>query len=256
MCRLVLSGAALTFAGQGSRAQNYTVYPKAMKILLIEDEPKVASFIKKGLEEQTYEVEQAYDGAMGVKLALQHEYELIILDIILPGMNGLDACREIRRHDSSVAILMLTALGTTDDKITGLDAGADDYLTKPFEFKELLARVRALSRRSTDNSSSEKLGIADLELDIAKKTVMRAGKLISLTAREFSLLHYLLRNQGRVVSRVDITEQVWETSFDTGSNVIDVYINFLRKKIDKDHPNKLIHTLVGMGYVLKEQGTL
>ena len=224
-----------------------------MKILLIEDEPKVASFIKKGLEEQSYEVDQAYDGSLGIRLALQKEYDLIILDIILPHMNGLDVCREIRRHNSTVSILMLTALGTTDDKITGLDAGADDYLTKPFEFKELLARIRAVSRRSNDNNVGEKLSIADLELDVTRKTVTRAGKPISLTAREFTLLHYLLRNKGRVVSRVDITEQVWETSFDTGSNVIDVYINFLRKKIDKGHSSRLIHTLVGMGYVLKEQ---
>ncbi|ARS34421.1 response regulator transcription factor [Pontibacter actiniarum] len=224
-----------------------------MKILLIEDEPKVASFIKKGLEEQTYEVEQAYDGTFGIKLALQHEYDLIILDIILPNMSGLDVCREIRRHNKTVSVLMLTALGTTDDKIIGLDAGADDYLTKPFEFKELLARIRALSRRTSEGATGEKIRIADLEMDVAKKTVTRGGKPVNLTAREFSLLHYLLRNQGRVVSRVDITEQVWETSFDTGSNVIDVYINFLRKKIDKAHDTKLIHTLVGMGYVLKEQ---
>lgn len=223
-----------------------------MRILLVEDEPKVASFIKKGLEEQTYEVDQAYDGTFGVKLALQNEYDLVILDIILPNMNGLDVCREIRKHNGGVCILMLTALGSTDDKIDGLDAGADDYLTKPFEFKELLARVRALSRRGSESMSSEKLRIADLEMDVAKKTVHRAGKPISLTAREFSLLYYMLRNQGRVVSRVDITEQVWETSFETGSNVIDVYVNFLRKKIDKGHPTKLIHTLVGMGYVLKE----
>lgn len=224
-----------------------------MRILLIEDEPKVASFIKKGLEEQTYEVDQAYDGTFGIKLALQNEYDLVVLDIILPNMNGLDVCREIRRHNSSVSIVMLTALGSTDDKIVGLDAGADDYLTKPFEFKELLARIRALTRRGGENASGEKLGIADLEMDVVKKSVHRAGKPISLTAREFSLLYYLLRNQGRVVSRIDITEQVWETSFDTGSNVIDVYINFLRKKIDKGHPTKLIHTLVGMGYVLREQ---
>jgi two-component system, OmpR family, copper resistance phosphate regulon response regulator CusR len=224
-----------------------------MKVLLIEDEPKVASFIKKGLEEQAFEVDQAYDGTFGVKLALQNEYDLIILDVILPHMSGLDVCREIRRHNATVSILMLTALGTTDDKITGLDAGADDYLTKPFEFKELLARMRALSRRGTENNAGEKLTIADLELDVVKKTVTRGGKPINLTAREFALLQYLLRNKERVVSRVDITEQVWETSFDTGSNVIDVYINFLRKKIDKDHPAKLIHTLVGMGYVLKEQ---
>ena len=224
-----------------------------MKILLIEDEPKVAAFIKKGLEEQTYEVSQAYDGVFGVKLALQQEFDLIILDVILPHKNGLEVCREIRQHKQSVPILMLTALGATDDKITGLDAGADDYLTKPFEFKELLARIRALSRRSSESATGEKLGIADLEMDLVTKTVTRAGKPLSLTAREYALLYFLLRNKGRVLSRIDITEQVWETSFDTGSNVIDVYINFLRKKIDKGHTNKLIHTLVGMGYVLKEQ---
>lgn len=224
-----------------------------MKILLIEDEPKVAAFIKRGLEEQAYEVDQAYDGTFGVKMAVQKEYDLIILDVILPNMNGLEACREIRKSNSSVSILMLTALGNTDDKISGLDAGADDYLTKPFEFKELLARIRALTRRVTESGTGEKLQIADLEMDTSSKSVTRGGKPVSLTAREFTLLQYLLRNKGRVVSRVDITEQVWETSFDTGSNVIDVYINFLRKKIDKNQDNKLIHTLVGMGYVLKEQ---
>ncbi|MCC9166831.1 response regulator transcription factor [Pontibacter harenae] len=224
-----------------------------MKILLIEDEPKVASFIKKGLEEQAYEVDQAYDGTFGVKLALQNDYDLILLDIILPNMSGIEVCREIRKEKNSVSILMLTALGATDDKIAGLDAGADDYLTKPFEFKELLARIRALTRRGNESNYSEKLSIADLELDTMKKTATRGGNPINLTAREFTLLQYLLRNQGRVVSRVDITEQVWETSFDTGSNVIDVYINFLRKKIDKGHETKLIHTLVGMGYVLKVQ---
>jgi two-component system, OmpR family, copper resistance phosphate regulon response regulator CusR len=223
-----------------------------MRILLVEDEPKVASFIKKGLEEQAYEVEQAYDGSFGLKMALHNDYDLIILDIILPHMNGLEVCREIRKSKPSVSILMLTALGSTDDKITGLDAGADDYLTKPFEFKELLARIRALSRRAGDSSNGEKLTIGDLEMDLGSKTVTRGGKPINLTAREFALLHYLLRNRGRVVSRVDITENVWETSFDTGSNVIDVYINFLRKKIDRGFSGKLIHTLVGMGYVLKE----
>lgn len=213
----------------------------------------MASFIKKGLEEQSYEVDQAYDGFFGIKLVFQNEYDLVILDVILPKMNGLDVCREIRNQNNNVPILMLTALGTTDDKITGLDAGADDYLTKPFEFKELLARIRALTRRSGESNLGEKLTLADLEMDVVKKSVVRAGKEINLTAREFSLLYYLLRNQGRVISRVDILENVWETSFDTGSNVIDVYINFLRKKIDRGFPEKLIHTLVGMGYVLKEQ---
>jgi two-component system, OmpR family, copper resistance phosphate regulon response regulator CusR len=224
-----------------------------MKILLVEDEPKVASFIKKGLEEQSYEVSQAFDGFFGRKLALENEYDLIILDVILPQMNGLEVCREIRKHNATVSILMLTALGNTDDKITGLDSGADDYLVKPFEFKELLARIRALTRRVSESPTGEVLHMADLEMNLARKTVTRAGQPISLTAREFSLLYFLLRNRDRVVSRVDIIEQVWETSFDTGSNVIDVYINFLRKKIDKDFSPKLIHTLVGMGYVMKEQ---
>ncbi|RDC63927.1 response regulator transcription factor [Adhaeribacter pallidiroseus] len=223
-----------------------------MKILLIEDEPKVASFIKKGLEEQSYDVDQAYDGFLGKRLALEKPYDLIILDIILPQLNGLEVCKAIRQHNSSVSILMLTALGNTTDKIEGLDAGADDYLVKPFEFQELLARIRALSRRKSDYPMAEVLRIADLELDSARKTVTRHGQPITLTAREFALLSYLLRNKGRVVSRVDIIEHVWETSFDTGSNVIDVYINFLRKKIDKDYATKLIHTLVGMGYVIKE----
>lgn len=223
-----------------------------MRILLVEDEPKVASFIKKGLEEQAYEVDQAYDGFFGKKLALENDYDLIILDVILPQKNGLEVCREIRQVKPAVAILMLTALGSTDDKILGLDSGADDYLVKPFVFQELMARIRALTRRSYEAPANEVLRLADLELNLTKKTVARSGTPISLTAREFSLLHYLMRNKERVVSRVDIIEQVWETSFDTGSNVIDVYINFLRKKIDKDFSPKLIHTLVGMGYVLKE----
>jgi two-component system copper resistance phosphate regulon response regulator CusR len=223
-----------------------------MRILLVEDEPKVAAFIKKGLEEQSYEVDQAYDGFYGKKLALENEYDLIILDVILPQKNGLEVCREIRQVKPAVAILMLTALGSTDDKILGLDSGADDYLVKPFVFQELVARIRALTRRSYDAPANEILRLADLELNLTKKTVARSGVPITLTAREFALLHYLMRNKERVVSRVDIIEQVWETSFDTGSNVIDVYINFLRKKIDKDFSPKLIHTLVGMGYVLKE----
>ncbi|KAA5543440.1 response regulator [Adhaeribacter rhizoryzae] len=223
-----------------------------MKILVVEDEPKVSSFIKKGLEEQSYDVDVAYDGYFGKKLAIENEYDLIILDVILPKQSGVEVCREIRQQKPAVPILMLTALGSTDDKILGLDSGADDYLVKPFVFQELLARIRALTRRAYEAPNNEILKIADLELNLTRKTVTRSGVQINLTAREFSLLHYLLRNKERVVSRVDIIEQVWETSFDTGSNVIDVYINFLRKKIDKDFSPKLIHTLVGMGYVLKE----
>ncbi|WP_375435132.1 response regulator transcription factor [uncultured Hymenobacter sp.] len=225
-----------------------------MKILLVEDEPKVASFLHKGLTEQQHSVEVATDGPTGLRMALAGSHDLIILDNLLPGLSGLDVCRQVRALNSAVPILMLTALGETDDKIRGLDAGADDYLVKPFAFQELLARVRALVRRRPEpNSSAAILHLADLTLDPGSKRVQRAGQPIQLTAREFSLLEYLLRHKGRVISRVDILEHVWETSFDTGSNVIDVYINFLRKKIDKDFTPKLIHTLVGMGYVMKEE---
>ncbi|TGE14034.1 response regulator [Hymenobacter elongatus] len=225
-----------------------------MKILLVEDEPKVVSFLHKGLTEQTHSVDIATDGLTGLRLALSSTYDLLILDNLLPGLGGLEVCRQVRAQNSSVPILMLTALGETDDKIRGLDAGADDYLVKPFAFQELLARIRALVRRRHDSPASEiLLRLADLTLDPSRKLVHRAGQPVQLTAREFALLEYLLRNQGRVVSRVDILEQVWETSFDTGSNVIDVYINFLRKKVDKDFTPKLIHTLVGMGYVMREE---
>ena len=225
-----------------------------MKILLVEDEPKVAAFLHQGLTEQHHSVDLAADGLLGLRLAQQTVYDLIILDTLLPGLSGLEVCRQVRTHDSSVPILMLTALGETDDKIRGLDAGADDYLVKPFAFQELLARIRALTRRRHETPSADNvLRLADLTLDPVRKVVQRAGQTIQLTAREFALLDYLLRNQNRVVSRVDILEHVWETSFDTGSNVIDVYINFLRKKLDKDFTPKLIHTLVGMGYVMKEE---
>lgn len=224
-----------------------------MRILLVEDEPKVASFIKKGLEEDLNDVTVGFDGAMGKEIALSESFDLIILDVNLPHINGIELCSIIRKEDIKTPILMLTALGTTDNKVTGLDAGADDYLVKPFEFRELLARIRALSRRSSNNPSEKQYKIADLELDPVSKTVKRGGKKIDLTAKEFSLLEYLMKNRGRVLSRIDIAEKVWDINFDTGTNVIDVYINFLRKKVDKDHETKLIHTQVGMGYVLKEE---
>lgn len=223
-----------------------------MKILVIEDEKKVASFIKKGLEENDYKVEVAYDGAEGTSKALTGNYNLIILDINLPMMNGIDVCKSIRAKNK-VPVLMLTALGTVDNKVTGLDAGADDYLLKPFEFKELLARIRALSRRVPESSPGVVYRIADLELDAESKLVRRKGNIIDLTAKEFNLLEYLLKNEGKVLSRADIAESVWDLSFDTGTNIIDVYINYLRKKIDKDFSPKLIHTLIGMGYVLREE---
>ncbi len=225
-----------------------------MKILLVEDEPAVAAFLHRGLREQGYAVDLAADGLLGLHRAQSAQYDCLILDQLLPGLSGLEVCRQVRALDPGVPILMLTALGETDDKIRGLDAGADDYLVKPFAFEELLARLRALVRRRTEApASAAPLRLADLTLDPAAKRVERAGQAVQLTAREFALLEYLLRNQGRVASRADLLEYVWGLDFDTGSNVIDVYINFLRKKIDKDFEPKLIHTLVGMGYVLRAE---
>jgi two-component system, OmpR family, copper resistance phosphate regulon response regulator CusR len=222
-----------------------------MKILLIEDEPKVAGFIKKGLEEQSHMVSIASDGLSGKRMALEEEFELIILDLNLPKLNGIEVCKAIREKHKSLPILMLTALGTIENKVEGLDSGADDYLVKPFEFIELLARIRALSRRNNDYIKSEIYSVLDLELDTGSKMVRRNGINISLTSKEFDLLEYLIKNKGKVVSRRDIAEKVWDVSFDTGTNIIDVYINYLRKKVDRDFSVKLIYTLVGKGYVLK-----
>lgn len=223
-----------------------------MKILLIEDEPKVASFIKQGLEEQSYTVSIAYDGFFGHKLATENEFDVIIMDLMIPYMNGLELCKKLREEDIKTPILMLTALASTDDKVAGLEIGADDYMVKPFEFRELLARIKSLSKRFTDNIHSSKvLKIADLEMNLDQKSVRRSGKNIELTAKEFSLLEFMLRNKNKVVSRAEISEKVWDIHFDTGTNVIDVYVNFLRKKVDKDFDKKLIHTMVGMGYVVR-----
>jgi DNA-binding response OmpR family regulator len=224
-----------------------------MKVLVIEDEPKVAAFLKQGLEEQAFDVTVAYDGFFGKKMAIDNYYDVIILDLLIPYINGLDLCKQLREEGLKAPILVLSALGSTDDKVLGLEAGADDYLNKPFEFRELIARLRALCNRYTDNLQDQKvLKLADLELDLYKKVVRRGGKSIDLTAKEFSLLEYLLRNKNRVISRVEISEKVWEVSFDTGTNIIDVYINFLRKKVDKNFGVKLIYTMVGMGYIMKE----
>jgi len=222
-----------------------------MKILVVEDEQKVASFIKRGLEELHYEVEVALDGVAGQKLALSNSYDLILLDIVLPVINGLELCKRIKAEKPSVPILMLTALGTTENKVTGFDAGADDYLLKPFEFAELVARIKALSRRaSVVPDEKKRLAIADLELDEQKKNAIRSGQIINLTAKEFSLLEYLMKNSGRVISRVELAEKIWDVTFDTGTNVVEVYINILRKKIDRDFSPKLIHTRIGFGYIL------
>jgi len=221
-----------------------------MKILIVEDEPKVASFLKKGLEENSYEADIVYDGISAEKLVRQYKYDLFILDIIIPGLSGLELCKRIKVLYPNAPVLMLTALCTTEDKLEGFDAGANDYLVKPFEFRELLARVKVLLK--TGNQPVEtvnKLIVADLELDLDKKTALRGNSHIDLTAKEFSLLEYFMRNAGRVLSRNDIAEKVWDASFDFSTNVVDVYVNFLRKKIDKGFGRKLIRTKVGFGYI-------
>ncbi len=224
-----------------------------IRILIIEDEPKVSLFIKKGLEENQFETNAAYDGKTGMKMAANGNYDLIILDLNLPIKSGYDICKELRSKNNMTPILMLTALSTTEDKLNGFESGADDYLVKPFEFRELLARIKALLKRSLQNSRTGNiLKVSDLELNLETKTVKRGANVIELTAKEFSLLELLMRNREKVISRSEIAEKIWDINFDTGTNVIDVYINFLRKKIDKNYPKKLIRTYIGMGYTLKE----
>lgn len=226
-----------------------------VRILLIEDDERIASLVKRGLEEHDYAVTTAYDGISGKKLALAQEFELVITDIVLPKMDGLDLCRQIRSHKPSLPILMLTALGTTDDKVEGFDAGADDYLVKPFDFRELHVRLRALLKRNTSPSATQGfiLRYADLELNLHTKLVKRADQEINLTPKELKLLQYMLENPERVLSRVEIAENVWNTTFDTGTNFIDVYINYLRKKLDRSFSRKLIHTKPGLGFILKQE---
>ncbi|HLO91924.1 MAG: response regulator [Chloroflexota bacterium] len=223
------------------------------KILIVEDHVKMADSISKGLEENGFHTDVAYDGFIGKRLTDSNDYNLIILDINLPLLNGYELCTEIRKKDTQVPIIMLTALGSTEDKLLGFDKGADDYIVKPFEFRELLARIKALLKRMPVNKKSQTLlKVADLEMDTESKIVKRGDDYIELTAKEFSLLEYLVRNTGKVISKADIADKIWNINFDTGTNVIEVYVNFLRKKIDKNYPIKLIHTQIGMGYVLKE----
>jgi two-component system, OmpR family, copper resistance phosphate regulon response regulator CusR len=228
------------------------------KILLVEDEVNVVSFIKKGLTEEDYEVSVALDGQTGVLMAENNPYDIIILDIMLPDKNGIDVCKELRSKGVQTPILFLTALNTSDNIALGLNSGGDDYLGKPFKFVELLARVNALLRRSRIGNASEPKNkeniftIANLTVDDNAKTVDREGESITLTATEYRLLLALIKNRGRVLSRVDLLESAWDIHFNLGTNVVDVYINYLRKKLDTNYEPKLIHTVVGMGYVLKE----
>jgi two-component system copper resistance phosphate regulon response regulator CusR len=223
------------------------------RILVIEDEKKIADTLKMGLAENGFEVEVAYDGKIGHQLLLSRNFDLAILDINLPGMNGYELCKAIRYRNMNMLVIMLTSMSSLDDKIEGYDSGADDYLVKPFEFRELLLKIRALLKRTPGQSMpvGNLLRAADLEMNLDNKEVYRNGRRIKLTAKEFQLLEYLMRNKNRVVSRADLAINVWDVDFNTNTNVIDVYISYVRNKVDKDFEQKLIQTHVGMGYILK-----
>lgn len=225
------------------------------KILVVEDEKRLADILKAGFEEYDFIVDTAYDGYIGKNMIQQFYYDLVILDINIPLINGYELCKEIRKYNKTIPILMLTAMGASESKLAGFEMGADDYIVKPFDFMELLARVKVFLRRSVaaEIENDDIIKIDNLIINTSKKQVSRAGIQIELTSKEYSLLEYLAKNKGTVVSRGDIAKKIWDLNFDTGTNYIDVYINYLRRKIDKDHTNKLIHTRVGLGYVLKDQ---
>lgn len=224
-----------------------------MKILVVEDEQKVALFIQKGLQENGFTVDVAFDGAMGERFARDNNYDAIVLDVNLPLLNGFELCKMIRSYNKFVPIIMLTAFSSIENKLNGFDLGADDYLIKPFEFRELLARIKSLIGRSKEsNKSTTVLTVANLKMELETRSVFRDNKKIDLTAKEFALLEFFIRSKGRTITRVEIAEKVWDINFDTGTNIVDVYVNFLRKKIDKEFSPKLIHTKIGMGYIFKE----
>ena len=227
-------------------------YDTMAKILLVEDEVNIASFIERGLREFGHEVYVAYDGAAGWELTQKNDFQLLILDIIMPKMNGLQLCQQYRqRFGYHAPVIMLTALGTTEDIVSGLDAGADDYLVKPFSFQELEARIKALLRRSGNESVHMALRCGDLVLDPPSHRAIRNGQVIDLTVKEYRLLEYFIQNQGTALSRMNLLKNVWDKDFDTNTNVVDVYVNYLRTKIDKDFEPKLIHTVVGVGYMME-----
>lgn len=224
-------------------------------ILIIEDDKRVADLLKAGLEESGYHTMVAYDGAMGLQLFASNSFNLVLSDVILPKLDGFELCKEIRKTNASVPILMLTALGSTNDKLDGFDAGADDYMVKPFDFRELNARIKALLKRNTNITTEqpEELKYADLTINLKRKEVWRNGVMIKLSPKEYNLLLYLTENAERVISRTEIAEKVWNTHFDTGTNFIDVYINYLRKKVDKEFEIKLIHTRPGIGFIFTDK---
>ena len=225
-----------------------------MNILLVEDEPSVVSVLSRGLTDEGFTVSIAPDGLIGAQMVKEHHFDLIILDIMLPGINGLELCKIVKKEKPNTPVIMLTALGTTENVVNGLDNGADDYLIKPFKFAELFARIRTLLRRySGVNLQDQIINISDLQINLTAKTVKRAQEEIILTATEYRLLEFLAKNRSKILSRIDILESVWDIDFNLGTNVVDVYVNYLRKKIDKNYEHKLIHTAVGLGYVLKER---
>ena len=227
-----------------------------IKILVVEDEQRVAELLKRGLQESGYQVELAYDGAWGLRLFRTGEFQMVISDVILPKMSGFELCKEIRNINNRVPVLMLTALGTTDDKLDGFDAGADDYMVKPFDFRELNARIKVLLKRrlpGIPETQLTELVYADLRIDRQTKTVYRQEREIKLSPKEYNLLLYMAENPERLLTRVEIADKVWNTHFDTGTNFIDVYINYLRKKIDRDYDVKLIHTKPGMGFIFRQE---
>ncbi|MRX48808.1 response regulator transcription factor [Pedobacter puniceum] len=226
-----------------------------MNILIVEDEFDVLKVIKKALEQENYTVSVAMDGNTALKMCREHHFDVVLLDVMLPEKNGIEVCRRLRSEDYTVPILMLSALDSTENVVTGLDVGADDYLAKPFKLVELLARIKALLRRkqATLPKESNTIKIADLEFDTEARSVIRNGEAINLTATEYRLLEYFIKNKRKVLSRVDILENVWDVTYDLGTNVVDVYVNYLRKKIDKNATQKLIHTKVGMGYIFNDE---
>lgn len=223
----------------------------SMNILLIEDEQKIAAFIKSGLEAHRHHVLVAYDGEQGYKMCTQYDFDVVVLDIMIPVFNGLDVCKRIKARRREMPVLLLSALGTIQDKVEGLEAGADDYLTKPFHFDELLARLKALSRRNLQPLQHAVYQVADLEMDCEKRMVTRNGQEIKLTLKEFTMLETFLMNRNRVLTRIEIAEAVWGLNFNNRTNLIDVYVNYVRTKVDKGFSQPLIHTVTGVGYVLK-----
>ncbi len=227
---------------------------RKFKLLIVEDEKRLADIIRMGLQEHGYSADVAYDGFTGKELVMQGKYDLILLDINVPIINGYELCREIRSVNKSIPIIIITALSSPNNKLFGFDNGADDYITKPFDFPELLARIKVFLRRSSTSDPDEEdiQKIDDLVINFSNKTVIRNNILINLTAKEYALIEFFVKNKGKLLSRVEIAEAIWGLDFDTGTNYIDVYINYLRKKIDKDHSNKLIHTRIGMGYIFQD----